>query len=76
MPEKEIVKVFTRYDTVWRYLNVPSFPNIEATPITDGLDLTMREMMYGMHVDMYRMQEQTSGLEGVTFVRYVRQENA
>ena len=67
---RTITKVFTKYDPVVSRIHFPAIKPIEASPLTDDIELTTEDII---SIDIpYNIATVEQGLEGVLFVHYAK----
>jgi len=66
----KIVKVFTKYDRIYKQINVPEIAKVEALPLGDETCLSTPSSTY-VYFPYYPMEIE-EGLENVVFVHYKR----
>jgi len=66
----EIIKVFTKYDHIYKQINVPEIAKLEVAPLGDETCLSMSDSTH-VYFPYYPMKIE-DGLENVVFVHYKR----
>ena len=66
----EIIKIFTKYDRIYKQINVPKMVTIQPIPLNDKTDIS-QSFETRMSIPYYPM-ELEEGLEGIRFVHYKR----